>query len=764
VHRRLFAFPLLIFVCASSSVAQAPPGFAPPTPVTPPVVPTTPGSQIPNLYFPNTPVQDVLSYYERLTHKRLVADNTVQGPVNIVVNTPVTADEAIKIIETNLLLNGYSLIPGEGNIVKVVGLSKNPRSTGVPIYSDIEQISTGERIVTFVFKLQYVDPQEMAQILQGGQLIAPSLYTGIVALPKSQTLLVTENTAVLRNIAKVIRDVDVPPAEVISEFIQLERADAKDVIEKLEKIFEKTQGQGGSTQPAVVRGNSIENPPVPGGAPNAQSVTIGGSATGAAGLSEESIIVGKIKLTADIRTNRIHVITRPINLPFVRRLIHEFDSNIQFGQPVKRPLKYVSASDMLDVVVKAITEPGVKADEATSGTGTSSRTGAGATNPNTNPAATSFGGSSSSGSSSDSTISEGLSTQPVDTTPKAVTIGSTKIIADPRENTIIVLGNQEVRQKIFTLLDQLDVRAPQVMLNTVIGELTLNNDEDTGIDLLNLVTSPSALASSGTSAAAAGSLVTTAASAFTSHGASLATNSGLTQIGVATKSLEATIQLLEATGRFRVTNRPMIFTSNNKKAIIVSGSEIAVPTQTLSNVVNGATAINNTAAVQSSVEFKKVALQLEVVPLINSEREVALDILQKLDSLSGQSTNVGGNQIPTIQTRYLRSNVSVPNRSTIVLGGLITRTVSNTSSGLPVLSRVPVLGYFFKKNSKKMDRSELIVLIRPVVTARPAETVENSHVERERLMVNPDIEDAISEPAPLPHPVKFRYDDFKETR
>lgn len=743
--------------------------MAPPTPVTPPgapAIPVMPGSQIPNLYFPNTPVQDVLSYYERLTHKRLVADNTVQGPVNIVVNTPVTPDEAIKIIETNLLLNGYSLIPGEGNIVKVVGLSKNPRSTGVPIYSDMDQITAGERIVTFVFKLQYVDPQEMAQILQGGQLIAPSLYTGIVALPKSQTLLVTENTAVLRNIAKVIHEVDVPPAEVISEFIQLERADAKDVIEKLEKIFEKTQGQGGgSAQPAVARGVNPENPAIPGGAPNAPSVTIENPSTGAAGLSEESIIVGKIKLTADIRTNRIHVITRPINLPFVRRLIHEFDSNIQFGQPVKRPLKYVSASDMLDVVVKAITEPGVKADEATGGTGTGSRTGAGATNPNANSSATSFGGGSSSGSSSDSTISEGLSTQPVDTTPKAVTIGSTKIIADPRENTIIVLGNQEVRQKIFTLLDQLDVRAPQVMLNTVIGELTLNNDEDTGIDLLNLVTSPSALASSGTSAAAVGSLVTTAASAFTSHGASLATTNGLTQIGVATKSLEATIQLLEATGRFRVTNRPMIFTSNNKKAIIVSGSEIAVPTQTLSNVVNGATALNNTAAVQSSVEFKKVALQLEVVPLINSEREVALDILQKLDSLSGQSTSVGGNQIPTIQTRYLRSNVSVPNRSTIVLGGLITRTISNTSSGLPVLSRVPLLGYLFKKNSKKMDRSELIVLIRPVVTAVPAETVENSHVERKRLMVNPDIEDAISEPVPLPKPIKFHYDDdFKEVR
>ena len=135
--------------------------------------------------------------------------------------------------------------------------------------------------------------------------------------------------------------------------------------------------------------------------------------------------------------------------------------------------------------------------------------------------------------------------------------------------------------------------------------------------------------------------------------------------------LTTVVHLLESTGRFKVVSRPMVFTSNNKKAIIASGQEIPVPVSTLSNA--GTTGINNgVAAVESSIQFKKVALQLEVVPLINSEKEVSLDILQKIDSVvAGSSTNIGGNSVPTIATRYIRSTVSAPNGATIILGGLI---------------------------------------------------------------------------------------------
>ena len=79
-------------------------------------------------------------------------------------------------------------------------------------------------------------------------------------------------------------------------------------------------------------------------------------------------------------------------------------------------------------------------------------------------------------------VSEELSTEPIDTAPKAVTVGNAKLIADERANTIIVLGNREVVVKVEKILDEMDVKAPQVALSTVIGELTLNNDEEFGVD------------------------------------------------------------------------------------------------------------------------------------------------------------------------------------------------------------------------------------------------------------------------------------------
>ena len=116
----------------------------------------------------------------------------------------------------------------------------------------------------------------------------------------------------------------------------------------------------------------------------------------------------------------------------------------------------------------------------------------------------------------------------------------------------------------------------------------------------------------------------------------------------------AIVHVLESTGRFKIVSRPTIFTSNNKKAIIASGQEVPVPVSTLSNVAQNNIINNNTAAVQSSIEYKKVVLQLEVVPLINSEKEVSLDILQKVDSLvPNGAVNISGNQVPTIDTKYI---------------------------------------------------------------------------------------------------------------
>ncbi|PYL13130.1 MAG: hypothetical protein DMF43_06280, partial [Verrucomicrobia bacterium] len=465
----------------------------------------------------------------------------------------------------------------------------------------------------------------------------------------------------------------------------MERADATKVVDMLKDIFEKG---GQPSGPSGVRSVRV-NAPVP------QPMPVEGEPGTMTGLSEEAVVVGKIKLTADVRTNRIHVVTRPINMPFIRKLIHEFDANVEFGQPVTRSLRYISAGDVLPVLVQALTEPGATAPGGLEG---------GASPPPTQPVrttsatATTGGVASTSTTASGSTlnISEELSTQPVDTTPKAVTIGNAKLIADQRANSIIILGNREVVVKVEKILDEMDVKAPQVALSTVIGQLTLTNNEEFGADYFAKYHNRLVGISRNTGVSIP--LPSVAPSASPSIGSGIIDPSNLinfsqiiqnvgsgTNIYVAAgNAFAAIVHLLESTGRFKVISRPTVFTSNNKKAIIASGTEIPVPVNTLTN----AGVVNTVASVSSSIEFKKVALQLEVVPLINSEKEVSLDILQKLDSLAG-TTRISGNDIPNIATRYIRTNVSAPNGSTIVLGGLIEDNKTKNYSGIPYLSRIP---------------------------------------------------------------------------
>ena len=704
------------------------------------IAPPTLSSNAPTtvrLQFPNSDVVDVLHLYEQLTGKKLVMDNFVQGKVNIFIAKDVSRDEAIKIIETSMALNGISLVPDGRDLIDVVGAGQNPRKAPVPIVSDLADIPADNPVISFLFHLQYADAQELQQMLMA-YFQGSSGTINILALPKSSALMVTQNANVIRQLANVISQVDVAPAEVVSEFLKLDRADASKVCDMLKDIFEK--GTESSTQPGV------RNVKVPGAVPQPQQV----EGAGLNVLSEEAIIVGKIKLTPDVRTNRIHVVTRPINMPFIRELIHEFDANVEFAKPVTRYLKYISAGDVLPVLVQALTEPGTEAAGAGSSGGglpgaspQPQQQQRGAT-PNSSPSSL-----SSSSSSSTLNISEELSTQPINTTPQAVTIGNAKLIADQRANSIIVLGNREVVVKVEKILDQMDVQAPQVALSTVVGQLTLSNGEEFGVDYLaknqnSLVGTsrnngvfgandpsipiPSSSASPSTSIVDPSNLI---------NFSQIIQNVGTgTNIYVAAgNAFAAIVHLLESTGKFKIISRPTIFTSNNKKAIIASGQEVPVPVNTLSN----ASSSSSVASVSSSIEYKKVALQLEVVPLINSDKEVSLDLLQKIDAL-GENRNISGNEVPVIQTRYVRTNVSAPNRSTIVLGGLIEENKQKQYNGIPYLSRIPYAGVLFRSTKVNRTRTELIVLMRPEVTLTKLDAYRLRQKQEERTHFGSELE------------------------
>ena len=161
------------------------------------------------LQFPHSDVNDVLQLYEKLTGFTIIKDNFVQGKIMISVAQPVTRDEAIQIMERTLFGNGYAILQIDPKTVEILGAHRSGRGNGVPTISDPKDLPPGERLVSYLFKLKHRNPEKMQQVF-AQYLSPPRAYTSFLVVPETNALWVTERTSVIRQLIKVIEEVDIP--------------------------------------------------------------------------------------------------------------------------------------------------------------------------------------------------------------------------------------------------------------------------------------------------------------------------------------------------------------------------------------------------------------------------------------------------------------------------------------------------------------------------------------------------------------------------
>jgi type II secretory pathway component GspD/PulD (secretin) len=196
-------------------------------------------------------------------------------------------------------------------------------------------------------------------------------------------------------------------------------------------------------------------------------------------------------------------------------------------------------------------------------------------------------------------------------------------------------------------------------------------------------------------------------------------------------------RFLESTERFRTLSRPVIYTTNNRKATILSGQKVPVPTQSLTTATGGGIS-GNGSAITSNIQYQNVVLKLEVIPLINSDREVNLIIAQTNDNVIGNDT-ISGNKVPIIATQEITTSVRVPNGATIVLGGLISEDKERGVEGMPYISDIPVVGSLLGgRTQSKVRKNELIVMIQPFVVDSNHEMMKASAYEGDRSPLGRD--------------------------
>jgi len=701
------------------------------------------------IQFPNNPVSDFLMVYEKLKGVTLIKDaSLLAGGANLslTLNQPVSKAEAIRLLESTLLLNGYAFIAVDKNSVKVINTAggKNPRSEGVFLFTNESELPEGEVVASYVLPLTHLAASDAVEIFN--QFIVLHPYGSMVAVPVANQVVITENSTLIRRLIDVKNLIDIPAPEKKSEFITLAQANADRVVELITTILEKRQegGSGGSGKAAT---GQAAQPPVPGlqaPAGGATGVTISGGKSGFA---------GDIQLIADTRTNRILVIASPFDFKAIQALIQQFDIAVELTDPYEHPLNYVAATDMLQILGDMLKEEGDEGGDGAAGGSQSTGKISGGIGTGGVVAGGGSSGSSGSGGKKADVLSEPGEEQAAD----SLIVGKTKLIADNRANSILVIGQPEAKDKVKAILTKLDKKPMQVYLATVIGQLQVSNDDEFAVNILQKYiggprTGTASVAGgkpfiSGTKVVYGtntdGNPTEQTQSGVTPISPAAATMAQMSQVAVGALpgmqiatfilgSIDLYINALTATSRFRIASRPAVFTANNKKATIYNGKKIAIPTSTVTTLGAGGSQNTTSGSQQSNIQYQDVVLKIEVVPLINSAKEISLQIVQTNDTLSQNSQAIGGGvNVPDINTQELNTTVIVPDRATVLLGGLVTQQDNKNVAGVPFLSTVPLMGNLFKSTSDITDRQELVVMIQPSVVQSNAELSEASKTERD---------------------------------
>ena len=666
------------------------------------------------LQFPNNGISDVLGIYELLTGKSVVKESGIfEGkPISLVTAKPITEAEAIELIESSLQLNGYVLTQSpDGLSVRVtLGTATQANiSRGLKVNTSLDDLPTGHSMASYFLKLQHLDPSEAASTLWSH--VGLNTFGRLTPVASPPGILITENADNIRQLLRIAEILDVPQdqSNLRTEFYPLKFADATIVGQILTSTF-------------TTRTTQLI-PPV-------TSATLG-DATTAARIPARLVTAVPPRVVSDDRLNRIMLVAQESDHVYARKLIDEFDQPIKQIAPLERRLKYVFVDQVLPVLADVLQD---------TGSGSSTMAGGEVVRTRRPPVASSDP-STLAGRPRRATAQREITTAPVGyedqllppeetAPPLSVLVGKTRLVADVQANKLIAYGPPEDIAKITSLLDRLDRKPPQVYLATIIGQLTLNDGMNFGVDYLRQFKA----GGGGNYSASFVTLDNLAKSVTDVRNPVLKTPvgalAGLNVYGQIAQGVDAFVRALETTQRFKILSRPSIYAANNKKAVITSGQRIPIPTSSITDLANA----NN---VRTNIAFQDVVLKLEVIPLINSNKEVSLTIAQVNDTVVGQQ-QIAGNSIPIIATERLLTNVTIANRSTIVLGGLITENDERSTSGIPYLSRIPYLGNAFKTTTNRKARKELIIFIQPVVVQDNEAAFTTSEREDSRTEVGAD--------------------------
>ena len=631
------------------------------------------------LNFANAEIEAVARTMATITGRNVVVDPRVKGQLTLITERAVPPMAAFQQFLAALRLQGFTVVESAG-LYKVVPEADAKLQGGSVSVSQGGATGgpAGGQIVTQIFKLNFENAANLVPVLR--PLISPN--NTINVNPGNNSLVITDYADNLQRLARIVAAMDVSNATDV-EVIPLRNAIAADLVPLVSRLID-----GGSN----------------GAAPTAVQV--------------QTDNAFKTTLLAEPRSNSLILrAANPARVAMVRSLVEKLDqppapgSSASTGNIHVVYLKNADATKLATTLRAAMSSASGAATTSTGGNGSSTpSTTTGITNTSMLGSGTS---SSSAGLGSGTALGAGAGSSHTNSNQPST---GGQIQADPTTNSLIITAPEPQYRQLRAVIDKLDGRRAQVLVESLIVEVTASKLAEFGIQWQSVLGSKGdgVVGAIGTNSAVSGGNILSLAAGIASGSTSALDSVGRgLNFALAPRVngqyyLGALANFLQNSGDANVLSTPNLMTLDNEEAKIVIGNNVPFVTGSYANTTG-----NNTVNPFTTVERKDVGLMLRVRPQINENGTVKLAIYQEVSKIDGNTLkDVNG---PTTSKRSIESNVLVEDGSIIVLGGLLEDSYQQAEDKVPLMGDIPVLGNLFRSENRSRKKTNLMVFLRPVV-------------------------------------------------
>lgn len=655
-------------------------------------------------------------------------------------------EEYLEAIETVLEMHGIHLEPYKDSFIRALP-RKDVRKEGIPILMDPEtKLGESGKVVSMMIPFENMTAEDAQKVLEGFKSNAGLL----IVFERTNKILVTDTEQNINRMLEIARAIDVAAPVTEQVFVrQIKNASVDEVQKALQAIVDDAMkwqeknkaptnpsAQQQATRSPLRRGLLGRNQPAQ---PQPQPVN-NESLVMTVSDADRGMIRGKVLIVPDERSNKLIVITSKANMDFFDKVIEQLDVETTPDTVVKvYRLKYADAEDVSDMINDLIGNSS-SSQSKSKNTNQNAKKGSGGNITRTN-----------SGSAPATTAKKPANQRSGEAKAGELSKDNTTVLADKRINGLVVMTDKELVPTIESIIESMDIKLSQVLIETVIIEVQLGDDISTGIDWVHGMQAKGnqyrqALGGGGgqNSVAKEVSELTPTTNVFINAvGKSLPAlftpgGAGLTY-GVYSGRLDlgAVIKASKNDSRSKYVASPVIMTVDNKEATIDATQKRQFLTgyQVSSSVY----ASGNSTAPQYSSE--ELGITIKVTPKINPNGTVMLAVEEEYSQLGAKQTILDPSsnevQIDTSLKRKMAADVLLENSQTVVLGGLTETKVAESESGIPILKDIPWIGkYLFGSTSSSETRNELLVFMTPYVLD-DAESAQAEAIRRKNAMSDP---------------------------